>query len=690
MNCRIIVLNYNGRDILPECLPSLVEAARRASFPTRVAVLDNRSTDGSAAWVQAHFPEVEVTVAPENRFLVSFNDYLPSFEEEIVILMNNDIRVDAGFVDPLVQVFEKYPDAFLASPQSFSFDGSAYEGGRSRAKIRWGLFWSSARFSGYEALQDKPGYTFASGFGAFHRKAFLALGGYDDLYLPGIVEDADLGFRAWREGYRGYYVPESRVYHMGQASFKKAFGERGIATLAHRNGFLFVWKNISDVSLLLKHFLFLLPRLLLAVLRGKTELPAGFFQALGRLPEVLRRRRSPERRSRPDRDVFRLANGELKKRHYLFKSPWKRVLVRIFDGVGSALFFSWIPRKTLWESPEKILVARIDSLGDGVLSLPAIESLRQRFPKAQIDFLVSPVVETLYRALFPGATIHRFEKNWLTSDAPLRKIFSESFRLARELGKCRYDLGIDFRGDFRTIGLLAAAGIRRRWGRGGTGGGFLLERQPERPYEKHEILENLELVQANGNLAQVQFPPVGLAPSVEEKIEERLKGIRGQKKIIIHPGAGYPSKCWKMSRVIELARRVVQEGLGVPIFIGSDRERRLLDPYRNDLGAGYLDFTGETTLEELLALLVRADLFIGNDSGPSHLAGMLGRKLVMIFSGTNDFRQWAPWSDRLRILSRSVPCSPCEEKVCPLGRQVCLEEISVDEVFRAAESMLQS
>ena len=181
----MVVLNYNGAEILPKCLPSIVEASRKAFHPTTLTLLDNQSPDQSAEWARKEFPEIDVASAPKNLFLVSFNGYLKQIREDIAILMNNDIRVDQGFIDPLVRVFEKNPDAFLASPQVFSFDGSRYEGGRTQAKIKAGLFWSSAIFPGYESLVNQPGCTFASGFGAFHRKRFLELGGYDDLYLIG-------------------------------------------------------------------------------------------------------------------------------------------------------------------------------------------------------------------------------------------------------------------------------------------------------------------------------------------------------------------------------------------------------------------------------------------------------------------------------------------------------------------------
>lgn len=356
------------------------------------------------------------------------------------------------------------------------------------------------------------------------------------------------------------------------------------------------------------------------------------------------------------------------RRRYRFKKKWKRIAMAIFDGIGT-VFFSILPRvrAPLPLRPERILVVRIDSLGDGVLTLPALEAVKKRFPEAQIDFLVSPAVRELYACFFPLATFHLFENNW--------------FETMKKLWSLQYDLGIDFRGDLRVILLMTFARIPHRWGRGGTGGGFLLTHQMSHPYEKHELLEHLELVQGNGLSLQVEFP----------KSPFPFKGIKTPegKKIVIHVGAGCPSKRWATVNFIQMAKRIQEKKLGVPIFIGTEEEKSLLRPFREDLGAEFLDLTGKTTLAELLGVLEQADLFVGNDSGPAHLAALLDRKILLVFSGTNDYRKWAPWSSRIRVVNHPVPCSPCEEKTCPLERHFCMEEIPMDQVFQAVEEMLR-
>lgn len=306
MEIRIVILNYNGAELLRECLPSVIQAARVSSHTVGVSVIDNQSTDPSREVVEKEFPEVKLWPAPRNRVLCSYNDYLLGVNERVVILLNNDIRVAEDFVDPLAAHFEHEGNVFMVTPKCLSFDGSRYEGGRSQSRIRFGLFWHSCTYKGYQQGIDSPSFTMAAGFGAFDRIKFLELGGYDDLYLPGRLEDNDLCFRAWKRGWPSYYEPRSVVYHKGAASFNKRFGEKKTVVLAHRNSFLFVWKNITDFRYLAEHLLLLVPRLAYSLLAGKRELVEGFVQALPHLPTAIQKRKVARREKAvlSDREVF--------------------------------------------------------------------------------------------------------------------------------------------------------------------------------------------------------------------------------------------------------------------------------------------------------------------------------------------------------------------------------------------------
>ena len=289
MKTDIIVLNYNGVDLIPECLPSIVASSKASVHDVNVVVIDNESKDNSMKVLEGFTGDVEV-IEHTNEVFCSFNDVVASRNSDIVILLNNDIRVEEDFIDPLVEVFKNEPDAFLVGPKVLTFDGERYEGTLAKWWIDKGVFKSSSRFPGYESLIDSPNYTAQAGFGAFRRDRFLELGGYDDLYLPGIMEDADLCYRAWKKGYKGYYQPKSRMYHKAQSAFSAKFGRYGILKMSHRNTYLFMWKNITDIGILSNSILYLLPRILFALVRGKFEIPLGFFSALGRLPRALAKR----------------------------------------------------------------------------------------------------------------------------------------------------------------------------------------------------------------------------------------------------------------------------------------------------------------------------------------------------------------------------------------------------------------
>jgi GT2 family glycosyltransferase len=307
LSARIVVLNYNGADLLRECLPSVVEAARAAHRTTRVTLLDNASRDDSAAWTRRTLPEVDIWRARENKVLCSYNDYLKEIREEIVILLNNDMKVGSDFVDPLIEPFEKDRQVFLVTPKCLSFDGSHYEGGRTRFRMKWGIFWASCVYNGLADKINEPGLTMAAGYGAFDRAKFLELGGYDELYLPGRLEDSDLCFRAWRQGWSCHYEPKSVIFHRGGVSFHRAFGEKGTLTINHRNSFLFIWKNLRDRLMITEHILWLPLRLAFALLRGHSEFVVGFLQAIPKLGEALRKRKQdpivPKIR---DREIFSL------------------------------------------------------------------------------------------------------------------------------------------------------------------------------------------------------------------------------------------------------------------------------------------------------------------------------------------------------------------------------------------------
>lgn len=257
MRVPLLVLNYNGRRLLAECLPSLLAAAAASRHDCRVVVVDNSSTDDSLAFLAAKFPEVEIVRQP-NRGLCSYNRVLAESNDPVAILLNNDVVLDEGAIDPLVEPLliggtertaqpggRSPVECFLTAPLCWRFDGVTYEGQKTAVEWHWGLVRATSLFPGHEVGMHLPGLTASAGAVlAVDRAKFLVLGGFDPVYLPGRLEDLDFAYRGYLAGYRARHVPEAVAYHRGQATFAAAYGAAGCDELALRNTLLFQWKNL--------------------------------------------------------------------------------------------------------------------------------------------------------------------------------------------------------------------------------------------------------------------------------------------------------------------------------------------------------------------------------------------------------------------------------------------------------------
>ncbi len=378
--------------------------------------------------------------------------------------------------------------------------------------------------------------------------------------------------------------------------------------------------------------------------------------------------------------------GYLKSR-YRYKSFAKRLLAAGFDFLGEILVS---PRRLFRmahsKPPRKILLIRNDQLGDLIMALPAALALKERYPDAEIDLWVDRAFREL---LAPQRDFHEIlaaEKSWFAPDAPKGL---KSWRLLRQV--CRllaekgYDLAVDFRGDLRNILAMAGARIPRRIGYGGTGGKFLLTDPFPYRFDRHQVDLNLELVRALGAGRPVRAQ--GFAYSAERcaafwnDLKIKFPMLSAQcPKILVHASANFPSKRWPEAKFRRLIDLIAGEKLGVVVLLGTAEDKKIL-PGLGGGNDGVVDLRGLTRLADLPLLMSGCDLFVGNDSGPAHLAAFQGMKVVSIFSGTNDPALWRPWTERLWTIRHAVPCSPCEERVCPLGHHDCMEKIEAGQVY---------
>jgi GT2 family glycosyltransferase len=282
-----MILNYNGQRLLKDCLRSALEATSELALPCPVVVVDNCSTEGDEAFIRSHFPGVEIFHASRNDFLFSYNEAIASRQEDVVIILNNDMVFDRGFIAPLLRHFQR-EDVFASSAQIFHADCKTVITARSHLVRRDGWYTIERTFDDRE---PRFCYYAAGGACALRRSMFLELEGFDTLFRPGYSEEVDLSYRAWRRGWRIIYEPASKVTHLRSASFAKRYSKDTLQRIIYRNRILFNVKNCGDGRFLLRYLARLVPQIFRGLLIGNRNLALAAISSLPRLPLALIRRR---------------------------------------------------------------------------------------------------------------------------------------------------------------------------------------------------------------------------------------------------------------------------------------------------------------------------------------------------------------------------------------------------------------
>ncbi|NDY41631.1 lipopolysaccharide heptosyltransferase II [Dissulfurirhabdus thermomarina] len=347
----------------------------------------------------------------------------------------------------------------------------------------------------------------------------------------------------------------------------------------------------------------------------------------------------------------------------------------------------------------RILVRAANWIGDAVMSTPALEALRGRFPGSPVTVLGRPWVLPVFSA-HPS----------VTGVLPLdvrggARGVVDRFRAAAALRDRAFDLAVILPNSLDSALVPWLARIPERVGYAADGRSGLLTRAVPVPAEKtlrHEIYHYLDLVAAlggDGDGAPVRAAPGGDAPCLSLRVPpegeagaDRLLAARGVPPsaplIGFNPGAAYgPAKCWPVERFAELGRRLLAETGAHLLVFGTARERPQAEAICGAVGPRAHDLAGATSLAEAMALVGRLRLFVTNDSGLMHVGAALDVPLVAIFGSTNPVTT-GPWSIRSTVIRHELPCSPCLRRSCPGGFE-CMKGIGVDEVLAACRRRLE-
>ncbi len=306
----LVIPNWNGKDLLEKYLPSVVVAM--ASNPdNEIIVVDNGSQDGSAEFVRERFPHVRVLALKENLgFGGGSNAGFREAKNDIVVLLNSDMRVDAGFLQPLLDGFQD-AETFAVSCQIFLSDPAKK---REETGLTEGWWQQGSLRVGHriepEIKQLFPCFYAGGGSSAYDRRKFLEIGGFDPLYEPFYLEDGDLGYVSWKRGWKTLYQPASVVYHEHRGTIGKKFSQEFIDGVLRKNFVLFAWKNVHDWRMLAEHFFFTLAGAKIYWLAGGGNIDRpnyrGLVRAAGSLGTAISaRRRAQSLAGISDREAFR-------------------------------------------------------------------------------------------------------------------------------------------------------------------------------------------------------------------------------------------------------------------------------------------------------------------------------------------------------------------------------------------------
>jgi heptosyltransferase II len=340
--------------------------------------------------------------------------------------------------------------------------------------------------------------------------------------------------------------------------------------------------------------------------------------------------------------------------------------------------------------PHKILVRATNWVGDAVMSLPALRSLRQRFPEARISILAKPWVADLYRREpFCNQLISYTARTW-----------AEKWAAARALRRQGFDTAILLQNAFEAAAIANVAGIPERIGYARDSRGFLLTRAISVPkpgeIPRHESFYYLELLRRAGILDEM---PLNDAIRLEGAPAARVTGRArfhelglGETVIGISPGAAYgTAKRWLPDRFADSAIRVANElGAAVAIF-GSQDERGLCQMVAASVAASIVkpvkNLAGETSLAEFIDLAAACRVYLTNDSGAMHIASALGVPTIAIFGATDDHAT-GPTGPLATLVREQVECSPCLKRECPIDHR-CMTRVDAARVAQAALVLLE-
>ena len=344
-------------------------------------------------------------------------------------------------------------------------------------------------------------------------------------------------------------------------------------------------------------------------------------------------------------------------------------------------------------APQRILVLRLERIGDLLMTLPALADLRTLVPGAEIDLVFGSWNSDLARAVDPVTRVLSLDASWLAREREGRSLAS-LMRAARAWHDTHYDLAINFEPDIRSNLILAAAGASWNAGYRSGGGGPLLDVAVDYDTQAHTTDNARRLISTIfDTVLPDDISPTLVAPFEAHESASRLLASAERPLVGVHVSGGRAIKQWPPERFADVSRQLIERNGATIVLTGGRADRDLVQMVKDSLPPSrVIDVAGDGDLPTLAGIVERLDLLISGDTGPMHLAVAVGTPVVAVF-GPSDPARYGPRGPYDRIVRVDLPCSPCNRIRLPPQRCVghtpdCLALIGPERVIEAARAVL--
>ena len=352
-----------------------------------------------------------------------------------------------------------------------------------------------------------------------------------------------------------------------------------------------------------------------------------------------------------------------------------------------------------WKEAKNILCIRLDSLGDVLMTTPAIRALKEFNPARKITLLTSNAGARVAALIPEISQTVIYNAPWMKA-TKLRSDSSQEHKMAAQLRHAGFDAAVIFTVFSQNplpaalLAYLADIPLRLAYCRENpyqllTDWAFEADPGPGQQV-RHEVRRHLDLVAKVGCHTQDESLSICVPASAERSIRKIVYkcGLDlNAPWVVIHPGASAPSRRYRPDGFARAAYDlIVNHGIQV-VFTGSLSERSLVQEIQSQIDAPSISEAGYLKVDQLAALLALAPLLISNNTGPVHIAAAVGTPVIDIYALTNP--QHTPWGIPYRLLYHDVPCKFCYKSICPMVHHNCLRLVTPESVVQAALELLE-